>query len=163
MCDCACVCGAERVSICKEELISMLEEEELKEAALCVLANKQDLPGALSPVNTHERSHQHTRTHTHTLSHTHLHGTEARACGRALSSLSRSLSPLSRSLSSLSRSLSSLSHSRWSLSHLTPVSLASVFKSFPCVYMSSHDANLCVRVCVCVCVCVCVMQICVCV
>jgi hypothetical protein len=30
------------VSICKEELISMLEEEELKDAALCILANKQE-------------------------------------------------------------------------------------------------------------------------
>ena len=40
----------ERVSICKEELISMLDEEELKDAALCVLANKQDLPGALTAV-----------------------------------------------------------------------------------------------------------------
>ena len=65
----------------------MLEEEELKEAALCVLANKQDLPGALSPVNTHERSHQHTRTHAHTLthSHTHLHGTEKQVLAGALS------------------------------------------------------------------------------
>merc|ERR1712232_1194869 len=37
----------ERIGISKEELISMMEEEELKNAALLVLANKQDLPGAL--------------------------------------------------------------------------------------------------------------------
>lgn len=34
----------ERIGISKEELISMLEEDELKRAALVVLANKQDLP-----------------------------------------------------------------------------------------------------------------------
>ena len=92
----------------------MLEEEELKEAALCVLANKQDLPGALSPVNTHERSHQHTRTHAHTLthSHTHLHGTEASACRRAHSRLS-----LAHSRLSLAHSRLSLAHSRLSLAH----------------------------------------------
>mmetsp|Transcript_79870 Transcript_79870/g.117023 ORF Transcript_79870/g.117023 Transcript_79870/m.117023 type:complete len:182 (-) Transcript_79870:99-644(-) len=44
----------ERVSICKEELISMLDEEELKDAALCVLANKQDLPGALTAAQVSE-------------------------------------------------------------------------------------------------------------
>jgi len=44
----------ERVSICKEELISMLDEEELKDAALCVLANKQDLPGALTSAQVSE-------------------------------------------------------------------------------------------------------------
>uniref|UniRef100_A0A6U4ZY87 Uncharacterized protein n=2 Tax=Hemiselmis TaxID=77924 RepID=A0A6U4ZY87_HEMAN len=38
----------ERVSICKDELLAMLDEEELKGAALCVFANKQDLPGALT-------------------------------------------------------------------------------------------------------------------
>lgn len=38
----------ERVSVCKDELLAMLEEEELKDAALCVFANKQDLPGALT-------------------------------------------------------------------------------------------------------------------
>ncbi len=27
----------------------MLDEDELKDAALCVFANKQDMPGALSP------------------------------------------------------------------------------------------------------------------
>ena len=60
-CACACACAracsltvlraharacmklcAERVSICKEELVAMLDEEELKDAALCVLANKQE-------------------------------------------------------------------------------------------------------------------------
>ena len=38
----------DRIGISKEELLSMLSEEELKSAILLVLANKQDLPGALS-------------------------------------------------------------------------------------------------------------------
>ena len=38
---------AERMAICKQELMAMLEEEELKDAALIVFANKQDLPNAL--------------------------------------------------------------------------------------------------------------------
>ncbi len=38
----------DRVSIAKEELVAMLEEEELKNAALLVIANKQDMPGAMS-------------------------------------------------------------------------------------------------------------------
>ena len=38
----------ERIGISKEALISMLEEEELADAALLVLANKQDLPGCLT-------------------------------------------------------------------------------------------------------------------
>jgi ADP-ribosylation factor-like protein 1 len=37
------------MGISKEELMSMLEEEELKDAALLVFANKQDIPGAMSP------------------------------------------------------------------------------------------------------------------
>ena len=36
----------ERMGISKQELITMLEEEELKDAMLIVFANKQDLPGA---------------------------------------------------------------------------------------------------------------------
>ncbi|KAI3634120.1 hypothetical protein MIR68_007724 [Amoeboaphelidium protococcarum] len=38
----------ERMSICKEELVDMLNEDELKDAVLCVFANKQDLPGAMT-------------------------------------------------------------------------------------------------------------------
>jgi len=38
---------AERMGISKQELVGMLEEDELKEAALMVFANKQDLPNAL--------------------------------------------------------------------------------------------------------------------
>lgn len=38
----------ERIGVSKEELLSMLAEEELKGAILLVLANKQDLPGAMS-------------------------------------------------------------------------------------------------------------------
>jgi len=37
----------ERLSLSKQELVAMLEEEELKDAALLVFANKQDLPNAL--------------------------------------------------------------------------------------------------------------------
>lgn len=39
---------AERMSIAKEELMSMMEEEELANAILLVFANKQDSPHALS-------------------------------------------------------------------------------------------------------------------
>lgn len=34
----------------REELHAMLEEEELRDAVLMVFANKQDMPGASSPV-----------------------------------------------------------------------------------------------------------------
>ena len=36
----------DRMAISKQELMTMLEEEELKDAALLVFANKQDLPNA---------------------------------------------------------------------------------------------------------------------
>eukprot|EP00126_Sphaerothecum_destruens_P007636 Sdes_comp19926_c0_seq1m12364 len=39
----------ERMSISKTELVSMLEEEELKNALLMVFANKQDIPGSMKP------------------------------------------------------------------------------------------------------------------
>lgn len=39
----------ERLSINKAELLAMLEEDELKDARLLVLANKQDLPDAMPP------------------------------------------------------------------------------------------------------------------
>ena len=38
----------DRVGIAKEELMAMLEEEELKSASLLVMANKQDMQGAMS-------------------------------------------------------------------------------------------------------------------
>ena len=38
------LCHRDRVGISKTELVSMLEEEELKDAVLVVLANKQVLP-----------------------------------------------------------------------------------------------------------------------
>lgn len=38
----------DRIGISKHELVSMLEEEELKNAVLCVFANKQDLDGCMS-------------------------------------------------------------------------------------------------------------------
>ncbi|XP_064635369.1 ADP-ribosylation factor-like protein 1 [Lineus longissimus] len=37
----------DRISVSKNELVSMLEEDELKKAILVVLANKQDLEGAM--------------------------------------------------------------------------------------------------------------------
>ena len=39
----------ERVDECKDELAFFMSEEELKECCLLVLANKQDLPNAMSP------------------------------------------------------------------------------------------------------------------
>ncbi len=38
----------DRIDISKHELVSMLENDELKNAVLCVLANKQDLDGCMS-------------------------------------------------------------------------------------------------------------------
>lgn len=38
----------ERISISKQELVAMLEEEELKSACLVVFANKQDIEGAMT-------------------------------------------------------------------------------------------------------------------
>jgi ADP-ribosylation factor-like protein 1 len=38
----------DRLALSKDELHAMLQEEELKDAALLVFANKQDLPGAMS-------------------------------------------------------------------------------------------------------------------
>ncbi|KAJ3007953.1 UNVERIFIED_CONTAM: Arf GTPase arl1 [Siphonaria sp. JEL0065] len=45
----------ERLGISKEELRSMLQEEELKSAKLLVLANKQDLVGAMSATEVSEQ------------------------------------------------------------------------------------------------------------
>eukprot|EP00009_Paramoeba_aestuarina_P007686 CAMPEP_0201506940 /NCGR_PEP_ID=MMETSP0161_2-20130828/763_1 /ASSEMBLY_ACC=CAM_ASM_000251 /TAXON_ID=180227 /ORGANISM="Neoparamoeba aestuarina, Strain SoJaBio B1-5/56/2" /LENGTH=129 /DNA_ID=CAMNT_0047901185 /DNA_START=501 /DNA_END=890 /DNA_ORIENTATION=- len=44
----------ERISVSKEELVAMLQEEELKNASLLVFANKQDLQGAASEVEVSE-------------------------------------------------------------------------------------------------------------
>merc|ERR1712154_429503 len=44
----------DRVGISKQELVSMLEEEELKNAILVVLANKQDIEGAMSVTEVHQ-------------------------------------------------------------------------------------------------------------
>jgi len=38
----------DRMGISKQELLAMLEEEELKNAILCVFANKQDMEGAMT-------------------------------------------------------------------------------------------------------------------
>nr|XP_054761506.1 ADP-ribosylation factor-like protein 1 [Lytechinus pictus] len=42
-------CDRDRIGISKSELVTMLEEEELKKAMLLVFANKQDMDGAMSP------------------------------------------------------------------------------------------------------------------
>jgi ADP-ribosylation factor-like protein 1 len=42
------------MGISKQELVSMLEEEELKTAVLVVLANKQDIEGAMSVTEVHQ-------------------------------------------------------------------------------------------------------------
>jgi len=44
----------DRVGISKQELVSMLEEEELKNAVLMILANKQDIPDCLSLADVHK-------------------------------------------------------------------------------------------------------------
>ncbi|CAG0900296.1 unnamed protein product [Darwinula stevensoni] len=44
----------DRIGISKQELVSMLEEEELRGAVLVVLANKQDLSGAMSVAEVHQ-------------------------------------------------------------------------------------------------------------
>jgi len=38
----------DRIGISKQELLAMLEEDELKDAILCVFANKQDMEGAMT-------------------------------------------------------------------------------------------------------------------
>jgi len=43
----------DRIGISKQELVSMLEEEELKKAILVVLANKQDVAGAMTVSEVH--------------------------------------------------------------------------------------------------------------
>ncbi|KAL7748948.1 Arf GTPase arl1 [Sorochytrium milnesiophthora] len=48
-------CDKDRMATSQEELMAMLEEEELRDAALLVMANKQDMPGALSPVQVSEQ------------------------------------------------------------------------------------------------------------
>merc|ERR1712137_982191 len=45
---------ADRIGLTKDELVSMLEEDELKNACLLVFANKQDLPGALTDAQVSE-------------------------------------------------------------------------------------------------------------
>ncbi|KAI8053907.1 ADP-ribosylation factor family-domain-containing protein [Syncephalis plumigaleata] len=47
-------CDRDRISTSKEELMSMLEEAELKDAVLLVFANKQDMPGAMTEVEVTE-------------------------------------------------------------------------------------------------------------
>lgn len=44
-----------RLETARSELISMLSEEELKDAKLLVFANKQDLPGALNEGEVSEK------------------------------------------------------------------------------------------------------------
>ncbi|KAJ1656862.1 Arf GTPase arl1 [Dispira simplex] len=44
----------DRIGTSRDELISMLEEEELRDAILLVFANKQDQPNAMSPAEVSE-------------------------------------------------------------------------------------------------------------
>ncbi|XP_022251877.1 ADP-ribosylation factor-like protein 1 isoform X2 [Limulus polyphemus] len=44
----------DRIGISKEELVSMLKEDELKKSILVVLANKQDIDGAMSVAEVHQ-------------------------------------------------------------------------------------------------------------
>lgn len=41
-------CDHGRMQIAKRELMNIIEEEELKHAAVCVFANKQDMPEAMA-------------------------------------------------------------------------------------------------------------------
>lgn len=47
-------CDHERMQIAKRELMSIVEEEELKNAVICVFANKQDMPQAMSTADIAE-------------------------------------------------------------------------------------------------------------
>ncbi|XP_069761142.1 ADP-ribosylation factor 1-like [Narcine bancroftii] len=55
----------ERINEAKEELVRMLMEEDLKDAALLVFANKQDLPNAMNAAEVTDKLglHQITRRH----------------------------------------------------------------------------------------------------
>ncbi|XP_014208533.1 ADP-ribosylation factor-like protein 1 [Copidosoma floridanum] len=44
----------DRIGLSKEELMNMLEEDELQNAVLVVLANKQDMPGCLTVAEVHQ-------------------------------------------------------------------------------------------------------------
>lgn len=41
-------CDSERMQIAKRELMNIIEEDELRNAVVCVFANKQDMPEALA-------------------------------------------------------------------------------------------------------------------
>ncbi len=45
----------ERISECKDELWRFLQDDELKDCVLLVMANKQDLPNAMSTAEVTER------------------------------------------------------------------------------------------------------------
>ncbi len=47
-------CDKERLGTSRKELMAMLEEEELKDAVLLVMANKQDMPGAATEAEVSE-------------------------------------------------------------------------------------------------------------
>ncbi len=49
----------ERIVECKEELWRFLKEDELKDAVVLVMANKQDLPNAMSPTEVAEKLEVH--------------------------------------------------------------------------------------------------------
>merc|ERR1712050_242692 len=49
----------DRIEDAKEELFKMLAEPELREAAVLVFANKQDLPGAMAPAEVIDKLGMH--------------------------------------------------------------------------------------------------------
>ena len=42
-------CDTDRLKICREEIVDVLSDDQLVNAAVLILANKQDQPGAMSP------------------------------------------------------------------------------------------------------------------
>lgn len=50
----------DRIDVAKQEMMSMLQEEDLNGVPLLVLANKQDLPGAMSDAEVSEKLGLHT-------------------------------------------------------------------------------------------------------
>ena len=42
-------CDTDRLKLCREEIVDVLSDDQLVNAAVLILANKQDQPGAMSP------------------------------------------------------------------------------------------------------------------
>lgn len=48
-------CDGDRMDIARRELMNIIEEDELRSAVVCVFANKQDMPQALSTAEIAEK------------------------------------------------------------------------------------------------------------